>query len=61
MIHSKTAEIKLKTGEIMTIEMSPVLVNSIVELFGLSCHDEVTDKHVKYYLASSLKNALAEE
>lgn len=57
----KTIEINLKDGQIMTLDMTPQLIGSIRTAFMLDETSEITERHVKYYLISSIKNALAAE
>lgn len=55
---SKIVEIELKDGRVVTLEMSDKLVKSIQETFNLASQEDITDRHIKYYLVSSMKNAL---
>lgn len=57
---AKTVELQLKSGQVMTIEMTPTLLERIRTSFGLEPGQEVTDNHVKYYLAISMRNTLTE-
>jgi hypothetical protein len=45
-------------GTRLTLEMSDSLIKSVRSAFNLSESEEVTERHVKYYLISSMKNAL---
>lgn len=60
MEFAKTVELKLKSGQTMSIEMTPLLLEKIKSSFDLESSDDVTDKHVKYYLAISMRNMLTE-
>lgn len=55
---TRTIEMELNDGRVLTIDMSDALVNNIVNAFSLQRADDITDRHVKYYLASSMKIAL---
>lgn len=55
---ARQVEILLKTGDVLTIDVSDRLLESVKQKFELSSGEHVTDKHLKYYLVSSLKNAL---
>jgi len=57
---ARTVEVKLKNGDIVNIALSDVLIERIRGTLGLEADDSVTDAHVKYYLVSSMKNALGE-
>jgi hypothetical protein len=54
---AQTIELDLK-GTRLTLEMSDSLIKSVRSAFNLSESEEVTERHVKYYLISSMKNAL---
>ena len=54
----KTVQFNLKDDLIVTLEMTPRLVEDIVRAFELKGPDEMTTTHVKYYLASGMKKAL---
>lgn len=54
----KTVEISLKDGRQLTLEMSDTLLTQIKSTFGLTNESEITDRHVKYYLTSAMKNTL---
>lgn len=54
----KTVEISLKDGRQLTLEMSDALLTQIKNTFGLINESEITDRHVKYYLTSAMKNTL---
>lgn len=49
---------ELKDGRVLTLEMSGAMLDSIKEIFNLDSDDDVTERHVKYYLISSMKNTL---
>lgn len=55
---AKTIEIELKDGQVMTLDMTPDLLRNIKSTFMLNSDDEITDRHVKYFLTSALKNML---
>lgn len=50
----------MKSGQVMSIEMTPLLLERIRSSFSLTTEEEVTDNHVKYYLAISMRNMLTE-
>lgn len=54
---SKSIEFQMGDN-IVELHMSPVLIENIKTAFGLSLDQEVTEKHVKHYLANGLLNAL---
>lgn len=54
----KVVEIELKDGRVVTLEMSGEMLRNIRESFDLSSDDDITDRHIKYYLISSMKNTL---
>jgi hypothetical protein len=60
MQFSKTMELQLKSGQSMEIQMTPLLIEKIKSSFSLNSVDDITEKHVKYYLAISMKNMLSE-
>jgi hypothetical protein len=54
----RQVQIQLKSGDIMTIDVSDVLVEKVKEAFQLASDGSVTDKHLKHFLAVSMKNML---
>lgn len=54
----KVVEISLKDGSVASLEMTGEMLRSIREAFSLETDDEITERHVKYFLISSMKNAL---
>lgn len=54
----KNVELKMKSGETVSIDLSDVLMEKIRSAFDLQAVDQVTDRHVKYFLVSSMKNML---
>ena len=54
----KSVEIELKSGDILTIDMTQKLVDCIKNAFCLSCEEEITESHITNYLISSMKNTL---
>jgi len=54
----KVIEMELKDGRVLTLEMSGAMLDSIKEIFNLDSDDDVTERHVKYYLITSMKNTL---
>lgn len=52
----KTMQINMRSGRVMTLELSDTLLNRVKDTFMLSSDDEVTEDQVKYYIASSMKN-----
>lgn len=57
---AKTVDICTKNGDVMTIDMSDVLLQKIQEAFGLAHANDVSPRHVEAFLISSMKNALKE-
>jgi hypothetical protein len=55
---SKTLEFRLKSGDTLTLDMSDALVESVMGAFNLQSPDQVTERHVKYYLTSAMKKTL---
>lgn len=54
----KQIEVHMKSGDVMTIDVSDRLLESVRQAFDLPDGSQVTDRHVKYFLASSMKNML---
>lgn len=54
----KQFTIQLKTGETLTVDMSDKLLSQIKANFQLTSDEQVTDRHVKYFLVSSMNNML---
>lgn len=55
---NKSIDIRLPNGTIATIDMSRQMVERIMTTFTLDDEDMITENHVKYFLASSMRNAL---
>lgn len=55
---TKTIVLELAAGKTVSLDMSENLTSKIKEAFKLNSDDDITEKHVKYYLASSLSNAV---
>ena len=55
---AKTIEIVLRDGQVMTLDMTPDLLKNIRTTFMLESDDDITERHVKYFLTSALKNML---
>jgi hypothetical protein len=55
---AKTIEIDLRDGQVMTLDMTPELLKNIRTTFMLESDDDITERHVKYFLTSALKNML---
>jgi len=55
---AKNIELKMKSGETVNIDVSDVLLEKIRSTFELQSADQVTERHVKYFLVSSMKNML---
>jgi hypothetical protein len=55
---NKSIDIRLPNGTIATIDMSRQMVEKIMSTFTLEDEDMITENHVKYFLASSMRNAL---
>ena len=58
MIVARTVDIELKSGQVATIDVSQELLERARTAFCLNSHEQVTERHLKYYLVSSMKNAL---
>lgn len=54
----KTFQMELKDGQVLTLDVSDVLLNKVKDAFMLESADAVSDNHLKYFIASSMKNAL---
>jgi hypothetical protein len=54
----KRVELRMKTGDVMTIDVSDRLLENVRQAFDLTDNSQVTDRHVKYFLASSMRNML---
>lgn len=50
--------IELKSGDVLTVDVSEKLLSQIKKSFELSADDQVTDRHLKYFLVSSMNKAL---
>lgn len=48
----------MKNGLIAEIDVSQELLERVRSTFRLQSTDQVSDSHIKYFLASSMKNAL---
>lgn len=55
---TKTVEFSLRDGQIVTLDMSDKLVDQIISAFDLNSADEISEGHVKSYLANGMKRAL---
>lgn len=58
---AKTVEFKLKSGQTLTLDMTETLVERVRAAFELNSSDQVTERHVKYYLTSAMKKSLEAE
>lgn len=54
----KTFQMELKDGQVLTLDVSDVLLDKVKETFMLESTDAVSDTHLKYFIVSSMKNAL---
>lgn len=54
----RTIQIPLKDGTTITLDLSRKLMNEIKSAFNLSRDEDIIEKHIKYYLISSMKNAM---
>lgn len=54
---AKTIELQMGDS-VVELQMSPTLVEKIKKTFGLLLDQEITDRHVKYYLTNGMRNAL---
>ena len=55
---TKSIDISLPNGTVATIDMSQQMVERVIDTFMLENSDMITESHVKYFLVSSMKNAL---
>jgi|LauGreDrversion4_2_1035121.scaffolds.fasta_scaffold02656_3 hypothetical protein len=55
---AKQMELIMKSGETLTLDMSDALLEKICESFSLGSVDQITERHVKYYLVSAMKKTL---
>lgn len=55
---TKSIDISLPNGTTATIDMSQQMVERVMSTFMLQDPDLITESHVKYFLISSMKNAL---
>lgn len=55
---AKTIELSMKSGEILTLEMSDILIAQIRDAFSLASINDVTEQHVKRYLVSAMRKTL---
>jgi len=51
-------EFELRDGTLVELDMTEALINSIRSTFSLMPEQEITERHVKYFLASAIKNAV---
>lgn len=58
MLKARTLELQLKNGYIAEIDVSHELLERVKDTFQLQSSDQVSDNHIKYFLASSMKNSL---
>lgn len=54
----KTVEFSLRDGQVVSLDMSDRLVEQIITAFSLGSPEEISERHVKSYLASGMKKAL---
>lgn len=54
----KTVEFSLRDGQVVSLDMSDRLVDQIITAFSLNGPEEISEGHVKHYLASGMKKAL---
>lgn len=55
---TKSIDVRLPNGLVATIDMSQQMLERVMTTFMLEDPDMITENHVKYFLASSMKNAL---
>lgn len=55
---TKTIVLELSAGKSVSLDMTEQLTSKIKESFNLNSDDDITERHVKYYLASALNNAV---
>ena len=55
---TKSIDVSLPNGAVATIDMSQQMVERVMSTFMLQDPDLITENHVKYFLISSMKNAL---
>lgn len=58
MLTARTFELQMKNGLVAEIDVSHELLERVRGTFQLQSVDQVSDSHIKYFLASSMKNAL---
>jgi hypothetical protein len=51
-------ELELKDGTLVELDMTQKFVDSVRKTFDLSPLQEITEQHVKYFLAGAIKNAV---
>ena len=55
---ARTVEIQLHNGQVATIDLSDEILERVRTSFCLNSQDQVSESHIKYFLVSSMKNAL---
>ena len=54
---AKVIQMKLK-GQTLTLEVSDKLLQKVKDTYMLDSTEAVTERHVQYYIISSMKNTL---
>ena len=54
---AKVIQIDLK-DQMLTLEVSDKLLQRVKEAYSLNSLEEISERHLKYYIVSSMKNAL---
>jgi len=54
----KKVEFEMRNGDVMELDVTSSLLQSIKESFGLNDLCEVDDEHIKSYLVASIKKTL---
>ena len=57
----KTIEILTKSGSLLTVDLSDVLLERIKAAFNLNDLEQVESRHIEAYLIASMRNALKAE
>lgn len=58
MKFSGEVDIKMKSGDVWTFQMTDTLVSQIKEAFLLSSDEQITERHVKYFLVNAIQNGM---
>ena len=58
MEFSKNLEIELKNGQVVHLQMTEAFLGKIRSALLLSSEEQITERHVKTFLVSSMQKAL---